>query len=63
MHGFSWLKILVLVNPLIYMNEGFRAALTTVPHMQLYVVYPVLVGFTVFFVWNGVRGFKKRVIS
>jgi len=63
LHGFSWLQTLVLVNPLIYINEGFRAALTTVPHMQLYVVYPVLFGFTVFFVWNGVRGFKKRVIS
>ena len=29
-----WLQILVLVNPLVYMCEGFRAALTTVvPHM------------------------------
>ena len=34
--GFSWLKILVLVNPLIYMNEGFRAALTNAPHMSLW---------------------------
>lgn len=31
--------------------------------MNLYVVYPVLLAFTSFFVWNGVRGFKKRVIS
>jgi ABC-2 type transport system permease protein len=62
-HGFSWLQTLVLVNPLIYINEGFRAALTNEQHMPLYVVYPVLLAFTAFFVWNGVRGFKKRVIS
>lgn len=62
-HGFSWLQTLVLVNPLIYINEGFRAALTTELHMHLYVVYPVLTGFTALFIWNGIRGFKKRVIS
>jgi ABC-2 type transport system permease protein len=62
-HGFSWLQTVVLVNPLIYINEGFRAALTSEQHMPLYVVYPVLLAFTAFFVWNGVRGFKKRVIS
>jgi ABC-2 type transport system permease protein len=42
--GFSWLQTLVCVNPLIYVTEGFRAALTTATHMQLYVIYPVLVG-------------------
>ena len=33
--GFSWLQALVCVNPLIYVTEGFRAALTTSTHMQL----------------------------
>ena len=28
-----WLQIVVLINPLVYMSEGFRAALTTEPHM------------------------------
>jgi len=37
---FSWLQALVCVNPLIYVTEGFRAALTTSTHMQLYVIYP-----------------------
>ena len=33
-------RSLVLVNPLVYMCEGFRAALTTgVPHMSLWAVY------------------------
>ena len=43
--GFPWLQALVTLNPLIYITEGFRAALTTAPHMHLYVIYPVLVGF------------------
>ena len=37
-----WLQILVLVNPLVYMCEGFRAALTTAPHMSLWAIYPAL---------------------
>jgi ABC-2 type transport system permease protein len=61
--GFSWLQALVCVNPLIYVTEGFRAALTTAPHMRLYVVYPVLVGFCILFLWAGMKGFRKRVIS
>ncbi|GMU77841.1 MAG: transport permease protein [Acidimicrobiia bacterium] len=58
-----WLQILVLLNPLVYMCEGFRAALTDVEHMSLWVVYPVLVGFTVLFTWVGIRSFTKRVVS
>jgi ABC-2 type transport system permease protein len=61
--GFSWLQTLVLINPLIYITEGFRAALTKAPHMHLYVIYPVLLGFTALFIWQGIRGFKKRVLS
>jgi len=61
--GFSWLQALVCVNPLIYVTEGFRAALTTAPHMPLYVIYPVLTGFCALFLWAGCRGFKKRVIT
>jgi ABC-2 type transport system permease protein len=58
-----WLQILVLVNPLIYINEGFRAALTSADHMSLLVIYPVLGAFCLFFLWTGIRGFTKRVIS
>jgi ABC-2 type transport system permease protein len=61
--GFPWLQSLVCINPLIYVTEGFRAALTTAPHMPLYVIYPVLTGFCVLFLWAGCQGFKKRVIS
>jgi ABC-2 type transport system permease protein len=61
--GFSWLKYLVLVNPLVYMSEGFRGALTTANHMSLAVVYLVLAGFAALFLYLGINGFKKRVLS
>jgi ABC-2 type transport system permease protein len=60
---FAWLQTLVCLNPLIYITEGFRAALTTAPHMQLYIIYPVLVVLCVLFLWIGIRGFYKRVLS
>ncbi len=60
--GFSWLQTVVLINPLIYVAEGMRAALTNIDHMQLYVVYPVLLGFCVLFLYLGIRGFRKRVL-
>ena len=47
--GWHWLQTVVLINPLIYVNEGMRAALTNAPHMHLYVVYPVLIGFLALF--------------
>jgi ABC-2 type transport system permease protein len=61
--GFSWLKWLVLVNPLVYMSEGFRAALTTADHMSLAAVYLALAGFAALFLYLGINGFKKRVLS
>jgi ABC-2 type transport system permease protein len=61
--GFHWLQTLVLVNPLIYINEGLRAALTNAPHMHLYIVYPVLIGFLALFLGLGLRSFRRRVLS
>ena len=58
-----WLQILVLLNPLVYMCEGFRAALTPSTHMSLWAVYPAMIGFSVLFTWLGVNGFKKRALS
>lgn len=63
LEAIRWLQIVVLVNPLVYMSEGFRAALTPVAHMSLWAVYPVMSGFTVLFLWRGVVGFKKRVLA
>jgi len=61
--GFSWLKWLVLVNPLVYMSEGFRGAFTTADHMSLAVVYLALAGFAALFLYLGINGFKNRVLS
>ncbi len=61
--GVHWLQILVLINPLIYINEGLRAGLTHASHMHLYIVYPVLIGFTVTFLWAGLRRFRGRVLA
>ncbi|HET9077422.1 MAG TPA: ABC transporter permease [Acidimicrobiales bacterium] len=61
--GFAWLQTLVCVNPLIYVNEGMRAAFTDIPHMHLYVIYPVLLGFCGLFLSLGIRAFRGRVLS
>ena len=62
-HGWHWLQIIVLINPLIYVNEGMRAALTNADHMHLYVIYPVLTGFAALFLGIGLRNFRRRVLS
>jgi len=61
--SFHWLQTLVLVNPLIYINEGLRAGLTHAGHMHLYVVYPVLIGFCATFLTLGLSKFRGRVLS
>lgn len=63
LESIRWLQILVLVNPLVYMSEGFRAALTPVHHMSLWAIYPVLLGFTMVFTALGLRTFRNRVLS
>jgi ABC-2 type transport system permease protein len=61
--GWHWLQTVVLINPLIYVNEGMRAAFTTAPHMHLYVIYPVVAGFGALFLAIGLRNFQRRVLS
>jgi ABC-2 type transport system permease protein len=59
-----WLQIVVLVNPLVYMCEGFRAALTSgTPHMSLWAVYGALAVFAVGLTWIGTDGFERRTVS
>ncbi|MFF7154695.1 ABC transporter permease [Streptomyces sp. NPDC008139] len=61
--GFHWLQILVLVNPLIYITEGMRAAFTESTHMSLFAVYPVLIAACAVFLTLGLRNFRHRVLS
>jgi ABC-2 type transport system permease protein len=60
----AWLKWTVLINPLIYLSEGMRLALTKgVPHMEVWAVYVAIVACTMVFLKLGIDGFKKRVLS
>jgi ABC-2 type transport system permease protein len=61
--GWHWLQTIVLINPLIYVNEGMRAAFTTAPRMHLYVIYPVVAAFGVVFLTIGLCNFRRRVLS
>jgi ABC-2 type transport system permease protein len=59
-----WLQVTVLINPLVYMCEGFRAALTSgTPHMSLWAVYGALALFAVGLTWVGIDGFERRTVS
>jgi ABC-2 type transport system permease protein len=59
-----WLKWFVLINPLVYMSEGFRLALTRgIPHMPVAAIYAALIAFTVLLTLVGIQGFRKRVLS
>jgi ABC-2 type transport system permease protein len=59
-----WLQIVVLVNPLVYMCEGFRLALTSgVDHMPVWAIYGGMIVFTVVLAWVGIDGFRRRVQS
>ena len=58
------LKYALLANPLVYVSEGFRAALVpSEPHLSLAVIYPVMIICAVVFTVLGMRGLKKRVVS
>jgi ABC-2 type transport system permease protein len=58
-----WIQILSLANPLTYVSEGFRAAVTSSDHLSLLVIYPVLAGLTVVLLWLGLRNFHRRVVT
>jgi ABC-2 type transport system permease protein len=61
--GWHWLQTIVLINPLIYINEGMRAAFTQASHMHLYIIYPVLIGICILFLTIGLRNFRRKVLS
>lgn len=61
---FPFLKYAVLINPLVYLSEGMRAATTPgVEHMPLPAILGALVGLTVLLMWAGLKGFRRRAIS
>jgi ABC-2 type transport system permease protein len=59
-----WLQYGVLVNPIVYISEGLRAALTpTMRHMPDWMILVLLVFFLALLTWLGMRGFRRRVVS
>jgi ABC-2 type transport system permease protein len=59
-----WLQFGVLINPIVYMSEGLRAALTpTLPHMNPILILGMLMLSLCLLSWIGIRGFLRRVIG
>jgi ABC-2 type transport system permease protein len=59
-----WLKWAVLINPLVYMSEAMRAALTpSIHHMSPYAFYGAMIGATVLFTFASLRKFQSRVVA
>jgi ABC-2 type transport system permease protein len=60
----KWLAVAVLFNPIVYMSEGLRAAVTPgVGHMPWPAILLALVFFTAALWRLGLRGFLRRVVS
>jgi ABC-2 type transport system permease protein len=59
-----WLQFGVLVNPIVYMSEGLRSALTpALKHMPNALTLVMLTFFLVLLTWIGIKGFLRRVIG
>src|SRR5215469_1072099 len=59
----KWLQYGVLVNPIVYMSEGLRSAVTPMPHMPPVLIVSMLTFFLILLTWVGIRGFLRRVIG
>ncbi len=58
-----WLQYGVLINPIVYMSEGLRSALTPSAHMPNWLILAMLVFFLLLLTWVGMKGFARRVLS
>jgi ABC-2 type transport system permease protein len=59
-----WLQHGVLINPIVYMSEGLRAAVTpSLPHMDSWRVLIMLSFFLIILTYLGIKGFLRRVIG
>ena len=58
-----WFQIVTLLNPLTYVSEGLRGALTGAPHLGAGWVALGLFGSLLIFGGLGVRGFIRRAVD
>jgi len=64
LEAFPFLSKAVLVNPLVYASEGFRAALVPrYPHLPVPAVIGALLGFDTLFLMLGLRQFRRRTVG
>jgi ABC-2 type transport system permease protein len=64
LRAIPWLQLVTLVNPLVYIAEGFRLALTPqIPTMPEAAILAALLLITLVLGWLGVRGFERRVLA
>ncbi len=64
LHSIRWLQVAVLLNPMVYVSEGLRAALTPqVGHMATWAYLSALLGGTVLLTVLAMRSFTKRVLN
>ncbi|WP_395110307.1 ABC transporter permease [Actinomadura sp. SCN-SB] len=64
LHDVRWLQIASLINPLVYVSEGLRAALTPdVGHMATWAFMLAVLGGTAVLMWIATRTFTKRVLT
>jgi ABC-2 type transport system permease protein len=59
-----WLQYGVCFNPIVYMSEGLRSALTpSLQHMDNRLILLMLTVFLFLLGWLGMRGFMRRVLG
>jgi ABC-2 type transport system permease protein len=58
-----WFQVVTLFNPLTYVSEGMRAALTGLPHLGSGWIALGLGGSMLLFGWLGLRGFGRRAVD
>jgi ABC-2 type transport system permease protein len=59
----KWFQIVTLFNPLTYVSEGMRGALTSVPHLGTGWIVLGLFGSLVVFGAAGLLGFERRAVD
>lgn len=59
-----WLQMVVLLNPVVYLSEGLRAALTPgMPHLPLWAVLLTVLGGSVLISGLGLRAFRRAALD
>ncbi|MGO4130161.1 ABC transporter permease [Janibacter sp. RAF20_2_2] len=63
LESLRWFQVVTLINPLTYVSEGMRAAMTADPHLGAGWIVLGVAGSTAGFLAIGLRGFLRRAID